>query len=476
MRLLQITIPSGKRKSVVRTLDHREFDYFISDETGNKSYDGIAYVPLPTEAVSVVLDDLHQNGLTRDDHIIIINAETDVSRKFEKHEGKFRQESSGHISIDDTQLRTKAKDMLADFRTYLLLTVISAVVATAGLLLGSPAVVVGSMVIAPLIGPTLGAAAGTVLDDTTLFRRSVKRQGIGIFAAVSSAAVFAWCVKIAFLVPPTTDVTTIGQVSGRLTPDFLSLIIALGAGIAGVLSIATGSSVALVGVMIAAALIPPAAIVGIGIAWGLPPVVISSSVLVLVNVLSVNLAALAVFWYLGYRPQSTLKHGLSRMNTLKRGGTLAVTILLLSLFLLGVTHASIQHARVQGVVQDEVENVLDAPSYDDIGLVNVKVTQEREGLFRKPDMVIITVTRPQGKQYPGLAESIRQNINARTAQNASIQIRFIPIAGDVPSFDRSEHRPFSSVTATTDDVLPTLTVTDDLPITGSLRSQIPRSN
>ncbi len=56
--------------------------------------------------------------------------------------------------------------------------------------------------------------------------------------------------------------------------------------------------------MIAAALIPPAAAAGIAIAWGQPSAAIGSTVLVLVNVLSVNLAGLLTLWYTGYRPRT----------------------------------------------------------------------------------------------------------------------------------------------------------------------------
>lgn len=438
MRLLQITIPEGERDSVTNTLDDESFDYFVTDETHSESYDGIVYVPVATEAVAPILDDLYQNGVTRDDHVVIINGETDASRKFEKHEGKFRQRFSGHVSIDDTQLRTKAKDLLLDVRSYLTLTVISAVVATAGLLLGSPAVIVGSMVIAPLIGPALGASVGTVLNDAKLFRRGVKRQVVGVVAAVVSSAAFAWVTKVTNLVPPGTHVTEIGQVTGRLTPDFLSLIIALGAGIAGVLSIATGSSVAIVGVMIAAALIPPAATVGIGIAWGLPNIAISSGVLVLVNVLSVNLAALGVFWYLGYRPQSLSRSGHSRTKILKRAGALVVAIALLSLFLVGVTYASIQIARTERAVRNEVENVLDAPSYEELGLMNVKIDPGRRGLFRDPETVIVTVSRPPARRFPQLPETIRRNVAERVGPKTEVRIRFVLVAADAESPDRSE--------------------------------------
>jgi uncharacterized membrane protein len=62
-------------------------------------------------------------------------------------------------------------------------------------------------------------------------------------------------------------VLVIGEVRERLAPGALSLVIAPGAGAVGAVPLASGVSSALVGVMIAATLGPPAAVVGIGRAW-----------------------------------------------------------------------------------------------------------------------------------------------------------------------------------------------------------------
>lgn len=70
------------------------------------------------------------------------------------------------------------------------MTAISAVVAVIGLLQNSAALVVGSMVIAPLIGPAMAAAVGTVIDDHELATRGIRLQIIGLGLAIVSAAVF----------------------------------------------------------------------------------------------------------------------------------------------------------------------------------------------------------------------------------------------------------------------------------------------
>ena len=122
------------------------------------------------------------------------------------------------------------------------------------------------MVIAPLIGPAMTTSVGSMIDDQEMFRRGAKLQVLGLVLAALAATVFAFVIRYVNLVPPTLDVLSLGQVRSRLSPDFLSLAVALGAGVAGAVSLVSGMSAAIVGVMIAAALVPPIGVIGIGIA------------------------------------------------------------------------------------------------------------------------------------------------------------------------------------------------------------------
>jgi uncharacterized hydrophobic protein (TIGR00341 family) len=425
MRLVQVSIPAGKREMVADVLEDEGVDYMLSDETSGREYTAIAYFPLPTAAVQPILDKLQEAGLGEDPHTVIIDAETDTSRQYEELEKRFSEENPEPATISREEIRTEARDMTPEFPTFVAMTVISAVVATAGMLLDSPAVVVGSMVIAPLIGPAMGASVGTVLGDRQLFRRGVKYQFIGGFAAIGSATLFAITVRYGLLVPPETNILTISQVSGRLTPDFLSLAVALGAGVAGVLSLASGVSVAIVGVMIAAALVPPAAAVGIAIAWQQPLAALSSLVLVLVNILSINLAGLAVLWYLDYGPKSWFELNQIRSVMVKRAGILVVGIAVLSLFLGGVTYTTIQNATFQNQVQEDVDAVLGEQPYENVEVFDVAFEQGRALPFDQTQMVVITVGRPPGDEYPALADRLERRIHQGTNQDVVVQVRFV---------------------------------------------------
>ncbi|MFC6729910.1 TIGR00341 family protein, partial [Natronoarchaeum mannanilyticum] len=259
MRLVQLTIPAGKRETILDALDDEEVDYVVTDETSGREFTGVVYFPLPSNAVEPVLDRLQEEGVSDDAYTVVVDAETVISRKFDRLEERYATDDVEEDRISRQELRTEADEMTPTFWIYVTMTLISAFVATAGLLLDSPAVVVGSMVIAPLIGPALGASVGTVVNDEEMVREGLAYQALGIGLAIAGSAVLAWLLKTANLVPPGLTLTSVGEINERLAPDLLSLIIALGAGVAGVLSLSTGVSTALVGVMIAAALIPPAA-------------------------------------------------------------------------------------------------------------------------------------------------------------------------------------------------------------------------
>ncbi len=427
MRLVQITIPSGKRETLLSTLDDEGVDYVVADETSGREYSGIVHIPLPTNAVEPVLDSLREAGLDDSSYTVVMEASTVVSRKFEQLEEEYADvKDEDQIARDE--LVASADSLAPSTRTYIIMTVVSALIATAGLLLDSPAVVVGSMVIAPLVGPAMAASVGTVVNDREMFARGVRLQIVGLLLAIGTAFVFAFAVREINLIPPLADVTAIPEVRERVAPDFLSLIIAIGAGIAGIVSLTTGVSAALVGVMISVALIPPAATVGIGLAWGQPMVSLSSVVLVLVNVLSINLAALVVLWYSGYRPEHWFRRSDAKRATVTRIATLAIAIAVLSVFLVGVTLDSFQRATTEEQIQDETAAAIEEYSGSNgIQQLSVEVEYPSEVPFEDPERAVVTVGVPPGMEVTGLAEEISRRVQESTGTNPEIEVRYVTV-------------------------------------------------
>ncbi|MFW6436295.1 MAG: TIGR00341 family protein [Halococcoides sp.] len=403
MRLLQVSIPTGKREAVLDALDDEDLDYVVGDETSGRGFEAVVYVPLPTAAVEPVLERLRTAGIDERAYTVVLEANTVISRRFEDLEDRYAEDTD-EDRIAREELTSAARDLVPSRSTFGVMSLISAIIATAGLLLDSPAVIVGSMVIAPLIGPAMAASVGTVVDDQKLFERGVVYQVGGIGLSILSAAVFAWLIKTTGVVPAGTDVAAIPAVQERLAPGILSLVVAVGAGVAGMISLAAGVSTAIVGVMIAVALIPPAATVGIALAWGEPGAALAAGVLTLVNLLSINLAALIVLQHLGYRPQRWFRLEEARVATLKRIAALAIAIGVLSVVLVGVTFTAQQQAThdadLRAIATDTVEQ------YPDIAIENVDIERNDGTIDRPPRAIVVDVTIPWERSPPALADAI----------------------------------------------------------------------
>ncbi len=424
-------IPAGKREAVLDVLDDEGIDYVLTDETSGRKYTGVVSFPLPTEAVEPILQQLRESGIERQSYTVILDAETVVSKKFERLQEKYAEEEETTNRISREELKTQAAEMAPEIPAYVLLTVVSVVIATAGVLLDSAAVVVGSMVIAPLIGPAMAASVGTVLDDADLFTRGARLQLLGLAVAIVAAAAFATVLKTLHLIPP-MDILVVGQVQERLRPDILSLAVALGAGIAGAMSMRSGVSASLVGVMIAVALVPPTAVIGIGIAYMKPLVVLGATVLVLVNVLSINLAATATLWYSGYRPEHWLRLDEARTATIKRAAILVASIAILSVFLGGVTYMSYTTAAIEDDMITGVEQTVE--EYPELRLVDVNLVHE-ENLYQRvfdprPERVVVTLARPPRETYSGLPERLRETVV--NGDDVVVEVRYMEYesAGD----------------------------------------------
>jgi uncharacterized membrane protein len=190
----------------------------------------------------------------------------------------------------------------------------------------------------------------------------------------------------------------------------------------------TGVSAALVGVMISVALIPPAATVGIGLAWGQPMVSFSSAVLVLVNVLSINLSALVVLWYSGYRPKHWFRRSDAKRATITRVGALVVAIAVLSVFLVGVTVDSFYRATTEEQIQDDTAAAIE--EYDGsngIQQLSVEVEYPSQVPFEDPERAVVTVGVPPGVEVTGLAEAISRRVQESTGTNPEIQVRYVTV-------------------------------------------------
>lgn len=183
-------------------------------------------------------------------------------------------------------------------RDYILFVILSTIVAGIGLIEDSVAIVIGAMVIAPLLGPNLAFSFATVLGDRSLVFRAGLAVLLGLFLSVGIAAVWGFVGTV-----PETSI----EIASRAEVGYGAIVLALASGAAAVLSLSTGVSSALVGVMVSVALLPPAVVLGFDIGGQKWQDAQGAAILLAVNLVSVNLAAQAVFVYRGIRPRTFME-------------------------------------------------------------------------------------------------------------------------------------------------------------------------
>jgi uncharacterized hydrophobic protein (TIGR00271 family) len=249
---------------------------------------------------------------------------------------------------EQLELREAMRDSARPGVNYFVLIVLSGIIATLGLLLDSAAVVIGAMLVAPLMSPIMGFSLGMVLGDVRLIRLSVE----AVFKGVALAVVIAVFTGILSPFKGLTD-----EIMARTQPTLLDLVVALASGMAGAYALARQEvGAALPGVAIAAALMPPLGVVGLGLALGEPQVVGGAFLLFVTNIAAISLAGVLVFIVLGVRPQTWRPETRRRMRRGLFGFAFLLLVIAIPLGVImgGIVRDTARHHTIQEVLQEQM--------------------------------------------------------------------------------------------------------------------------
>ena len=245
-----------------------------------------------TEALLDAVQDASSGSA--DYRIIVSNVEATLPRPEEKVSAKEDHNNQNKTPrISREELYQDIDEALRVNRIHYTLVVLSTVVAAVGMLRNNVAVVIGAMVIAPLIGPNMAFALGTTLGDTDLLRRAAKTNLAGISLAFMLSVIAGLLISYD---------PTISEIASRSRVNLADIGLALAAGIAGALSMTRGVSSALIGVMVAVALLPPLVAVGLFVGAGHWGLAYRAALLLCSNVAAINFAGVVTFLLLGIRP------------------------------------------------------------------------------------------------------------------------------------------------------------------------------
>jgi uncharacterized hydrophobic protein (TIGR00271 family) len=202
--------------------------------------------------------------------------------------GKWRTKLSPADYADMLQGLRHGAELSSDF---LIMLGLAAGIASLGLIQDSPAVVIGSMLLAPLMTPMIACGLAIAQGNKKLGRRSMLAIGVG----------FLLTLNISFIVgrwTPGNEITQ--QIIARGSPTILDLLVALCSAVAAAYALARPSIIgAVAGVAIATALVPPLCSCGISLAYGEYWNAQGAALLFVTNLVAIVLGAAVTFRFLG---------------------------------------------------------------------------------------------------------------------------------------------------------------------------------
>ncbi|HBF90882.1 MAG TPA: TIGR00341 family protein [Hyphomonas atlantica] len=292
MRLLEVPLPADDRfDTVIRAVKAADpIDYYVQN-TERKDRKLISVFIREGTGQSLI-DNIQTALETCDDFRITVlpveatapNIEEATDQKAQKQIQATREEIYSDVS---TGARLD--------RDFVIMVVLSTIVAAIGLNSDGIAAVIGAMVIAPLLGPVLGFSMGAALGDFKL----LKRASVTLASGIGIALLCAWLLSFVLQIDLQSR-----ELMSRAEVRLDGLALAMAAGGAAALSLTRGQASALVGVMVAAALLPPGAALGLFVGTGHWTLAMRAGLLLALNVVALVLAALIVFRLRKIRPRA----------------------------------------------------------------------------------------------------------------------------------------------------------------------------
>lgn len=265
--------------------------------------------------------------------------------------------------------------------SFIIMMILSTLIATFGLFADSSPVIIGAMILAPIISPIVSFSMGMVRYEVTMLKKAIVTILAGTIVCLFFSAGVTLLVPLRILT---------SEISARLSPNLLDLGIAVASGVAAAYAHADEEIArSLAGVAIAVALVPPLAVAGIGIGWLDWEVFSGAFLLYLTNLAGIIMFAGITFLLLGFAPFKRAKMGLVYT---------AILILLVTVPL------SLTFNRVQE--ESSISRKLEGASFEDYILRDVTVR------YGNPFRIAVKAVGPRNME-PQQMERIKSEIEER---------------------------------------------------------------
>ncbi|MFP5388665.1 MAG: DUF389 domain-containing protein [Thermoleophilia bacterium] len=265
---LRIVVPAdrcGKVLDLLETASSTTNLVFLAGAARQPKGD-VVLCDIAREDASVLIDDLKELGVARDGSISLEQIDSQLSAAAEQAERAARGMPSDAVVWEEVESRTSETTELGG--NFLVFMLLACLIASVGIFTGSPILIIGAMVVGPEFGPLAGLCVAAVERRPEVGVRSLAALAVGFPVGITAAFLFTlFCVAVNLV--DSSFHSTDNLLTQFITkPDDFSFIVAVFAGAAGMLSLTSAKSGALVGVLISVTTIPAAANIGVAAALG----------------------------------------------------------------------------------------------------------------------------------------------------------------------------------------------------------------
>jgi uncharacterized hydrophobic protein (TIGR00271 family) len=264
---LRIVVPSDRGERALAALEGTPavFNIVHLREVARRPDGDMILCDVPREAASIVVSDLEELGIAVDGSIAIEKIDTEISRIGDLAEQQAPGDPSNAVVWEEVEeLISEQTDLSA---TFLLFMALAMIIASIGIYLNTPILIIGAMVIGPEFGPIGGACVALIQRRPRLALRSLLALVVGFPVGIAATYVASLIFKWTDLTPDQFSQSSHSLASVISSPDFFSFLVAFCAGVAGMLSLTTAKSGALTGVLISVTTIPSAANIAVALAY-----------------------------------------------------------------------------------------------------------------------------------------------------------------------------------------------------------------
>lgn len=299
---LRLIVPPARTDEVVALIDTTLGTTHVTVQPGaaRRPPGDLVTCDAAREAVDTLLGGLRRLVLDAEGAITVENLDLTLSRHADEAEEEAPGKEADAVVWESVTEVTQEESTLTF--TFLAFLTVAVMLAACGVVLDSAVLVVGAMVVGPDFGPLAGLSVALVQRRTPLARRSLTALLIGFPLAMAMTAGFSVVMDLLGMFEESAFEGARPETEFIWRPDPLSFVVALLAGVAGVLSLTSSKSGALVGVAISVTTVPAAANAAVALTYGDYPQTLGSAQQLGVNLVGIviagtlTLAAQKAFW------------------------------------------------------------------------------------------------------------------------------------------------------------------------------------